>query len=536
MRRLILIPAAIAALQAQIYRADDPVREWPAPQNAPSVKPRRINEYYDFFQNVMFRPGDLAEKAGAPIPARAVNTLGEVPNSEWYTNRHYARRMSKAELVRGPGNSTPPSIKGHWRVVSAKNEGITPGFTIVDSEGRRYLLKFDPPSNPEIASAADVIASKFFYALGYNVPENYIVRFRPGQLKIDGNTKFTDSYGRRRIMTERDFEDVIEKVTEGKDTELRALASRFIPGSPIGPFRYHGTRADDPNDTVPHEHRRDLRGLRVFAAWLGHDDSKSLNTLDTLVKENGIQYVRHYLIDFGSTLGSATYGANSPRSGSGYLFEWGPAAKQFATLGFAVPKWARAKYPKLPSVGAFEYELFDPKTWVPEYPNPAFSNITAEDAFWAAKQVMAFTDDEIREIVQTGEYTDNFAGEWVARCLIQRRNKIGRAFFSQVLPLDRFEVRNGRLTFEDLAAMPFGAQASYSVQWYTFDNVSGRKTAIPGATDWSVPATDTGWVAAEIRGAPAQHAIEVVIRDGSKIVGRQNLPAPILSSRQNHRG
>ena len=29
-----------------------------------------------------------------------------------------------------------------------------------------------------MASAADVISSKFLYALGYNVPENYIVRFR----------------------------------------------------------------------------------------------------------------------------------------------------------------------------------------------------------------------------------------------------------------------------------------------------------------------------------------------------------------------
>ena len=191
MRCLILILAAVPALNAQYFRADDPVAKWPAPQNVTTVQPRRINGYDDFFQNLMFKPGEIAEKGGAPIPSRAVNTMGEVPDSEWYSNRHYARRMSEAELVRGPGNSTPPSIKGRWRVVSAKNEGITPGFTVVDEEGRRYLLKFDPHSNPELASAADVISSKFFYALGYNVPENYIVRFRPGQLVIDGKTKFT---------------------------------------------------------------------------------------------------------------------------------------------------------------------------------------------------------------------------------------------------------------------------------------------------------------------------------------------------------
>ena len=177
-----------------------------------------------------------------------------------------------------------------------------PGFTIVDGEGRKYLLKFDPPSNPELASAADVISSKFLYALGYNVPENYVVRFKAEQLSIDPKTTFVDHYGKKRPMTERDSPCILTKVKPDQHGVIRALASRFIPGSPVGAFRYHGTRTDDPNDTIPHEHRRDLRGLRVFAAWLGHDDSKSLNTLDTLVKQNEANFVKHYLIDFGASL------------------------------------------------------------------------------------------------------------------------------------------------------------------------------------------------------------------------------------------
>lgn len=520
MRNVILIFAFVSALQAQKFYPDDPIVKWPKPAAADTVKPRRLNEYYDFFQNSMFKTGELQQKSSVIIPARGVNTMGEVPDSEWYTNRHYRLRMSLDELQRGPGNTEPPSMDKPWRVVSAKSEGITPGFNIVDGEGRRYLLKFDPKTNPEIASAADVIGSKFFYALGYNVPENYVVRFRPEQLKIDANTKFTDAYGKRRPMRQRDLDSVLDKIWNGKD-EIRALASRFIAGSPVGPFRYYGTRNDDPNDTIPHEHRRELRGLRVFAAWLGHDDSKSLNTLDTLVKEDGVPYVRHFLIDFGAALGSASYGPNSPRSGNDYMFEWSSAARQFLTLGMAVPKWAHAKYPSIASAGAFEYELFDAERWVPEYPNPAFSNMNPDDAFWAARQVMAFTEEEIRAMVKTGEYSDPRAEEWVVRCLIERRNKIGRAFFGKVLPVDRFVVRNGRLDFTDLSANHFNAEQVYRIQWYTFDNRTNSRERIDGGDSFAVPASGETYLLAEIQGERAGQMVRVFVKNRREVVGRE---------------
>ena len=83
----------------------------------------------------------------------------------------------------------------------------------------------------------------------------------------------------------------------------------------MGPFSYEGMRTDDPNDIVPHEDRRELRGLRVFAAWLNHHDTRSINSMDTLVEENGIRYLKHYLLDFGSILGSAGFAPKDPWNG-----------------------------------------------------------------------------------------------------------------------------------------------------------------------------------------------------------------------------
>jgi len=57
----------------------------------------------------------------------------------------------------------------------------------------------------------------------------------------------------------------------------------------------------------------------------------------------------------------------------------------------------RSSYPKLTGVGLFDAWSFDPFEWKPNYPNPAFLMMDREDAFWAAKQVAAFTDEEIRQ-------------------------------------------------------------------------------------------------------------------------------------------
>jgi hypothetical protein len=57
-----------------------------------------------------------------------------------------------------------------------------------------------------------------------------------------------------------------------------------------------------------------------------------------------------------------------------------------------------------------------------------------------------------------------------------------------VLPLDDFVVRNGSLVFQDLAVQyGFHGARRYSVQWSTFDNQTGRKTAIAGATSFTAP-------------------------------------------------
>jgi hypothetical protein len=447
--------AAIAALATTPgpglrIRPDDPIWREPPPLNVGKLVERPIDDAYDQLEKTFFRPGKPSDDG--PPPASGANTLGEVPDSAWYTNRHGRRRMALADLLRGPGNDRAPEPGGQWTILRAKSEGVTPGFVIRDRAGRTYVLKFDTPRAPNATTAADVIGSKIFYALGYNTPENYIVNFRATQLKVADSATVADITGAKRRMTAYDVEKLLQQVQRRPDGSYRGLASLFVEGELLGPWLYHGTRSDDPNDIYPHEHRRDLRGLYVFAAWLNHYDATSLNTLDTVVEENGRRFVRHYLIDFGSIMGSSAVGARDPRNGFVYQHDFDFAWKSAATLGLFAPKWQRARYPDLPETGRFEADAFDPLEWKPIYPNPAFENRLPEDTYWAAKQVMSFTDDEIRALVNLGQFDDPRAARHIAETLIRRRDKIGRAFFAQLAPLDNFALHDGRLTYEDLAA------------------------------------------------------------------------------------
>jgi hypothetical protein len=286
-----------------------------------------------------------------------------------------------------------------------------------------------------------------------------------------------------------DLFDILANVPRLPDGSFRVIASLAIPGKNLGPFRYEGTRTDDPNDLIPHQNRRDLRGLFVFCAWLNHTDAKAANSYNALVQVNGVPFVRHYLIDFGSAFGSDGDGTKDARFGNEYLIPTaGRAFKSLLGLGLYSPGWERADYSKLTAVGRIGSTVFDPERWKPNFPNPAFLSRQPDDEYWAAKIVLAFTDEDIRTLVETGEYRNPLVVDYLVTTLAQRRDKIGRSYFSKVLPLDSFRVRNGELLFEDLAVQyKFRPPLEYRISWSTFDNDSGTLTPLPGEISFHLP-------------------------------------------------
>ncbi len=449
--KFVPVAAAIAVLYSTIA--------WPAAgvlwldfdmKNIPEPKERKGGYYEFFFKGQLIEqtkqdldiPRWVRHAAGHPKQASNVNALDEVPESSWFTNRHHLHRMTIEELVRGPDRGSAPDFTSAT-ITKAKTEGVTPGLMLKDSSGQSYLVKFDNANYPKLQSGAEVISTKIMYAAGYNVPENYIAYLSVDDLHIGKDVTIKDEKGNKRPFTKDDLDHMLTRVARMSDGRYRVMASKILSGKPKGPFPQIGFRADDPNDLIPHEYRRELRGLRVIASWINHWDMKEDQGLDMYVEENGRRFLRHYLIDFGSTLG----GGQVPTEyfhGREYALDMKSIMKEVFTLGAFESADEKHGLMVSQEVGMYTASDFDPEGWKPSFPTVMFDNMTHEDAFWATRIIMSFTEPELRSIVETAGYTDPKDTQYVVQTLLDRRAIIARHWLNKVDALSEFDIQPDR--------------------------------------------------------------------------------------------
>ncbi|HEX7880206.1 MAG TPA: hypothetical protein VF720_12400 [Candidatus Eisenbacteria bacterium] len=392
---------------------------------------------------------DISEAFGANPDRQAVNVnvYDEVPNSSWFTNRNHVRAVSLAEIRKGPGEPIEPARP--WTVTKAKKAGRTRGFQIKDADGKKWLVKLDPRGFPQIGSGADLIARTLLHAAGYNVPHNVPVAFSRKELTVDPKLMEAkeDKFG------EAELDSLLAGGATLTDGRYSAFASLFIPGSVVGPPSMRHRRKDDPNDRFSHQHRRELRGLRVLCAWLNSWDMKDQNFLDVFVETaDTLGHVDHYVLDVGAALGAAAAGGKKPWNGFEHTVDFKWSMRRLVSLGFVQEPWRKADQETgIPSVGNFESEVYMPHNFRTLVPNAAFREMTDRDGYWGAKLVASFSNAQIQAAVEAVGYEDPRATDYLIRTLIHRRDKTARYYFDRVAPLDFFEIRGGALHFHDLA-------------------------------------------------------------------------------------
>jgi hypothetical protein len=532
-----LAAATTASTAGPKFYDDDPIARTPERRSAANAKPLNIELFFEYSYNLFVN----ARKKPSNTRAGDINTIEELPDSSWFTNRIGSVPLTATEIARGVNSERGPAPE-KWTLLKEKSAGTNPGFTALDANGEMWFLQFDAPEYPEGSTGAVEVATKLFWALGYNQVETFVTKFDRAHVSIDPKATVRRPSGDRTPFTDDDITRVLEKAARNADGTYRASAGRTLPGKILGPFRYQGTRSDDPNDLVAHEHRRALRALRVFGAWTNLVDWKAGNTLDSLVEENGVQVIKHYMQDVGSTFGMAN---NEHEWDMGWEYYYdGPATKRrFLSYGFALSPWQTVPYREYPSINIFEGDAFDPTIWKPQTPVAPYIEMRADDAFWAARKVMAFSDDLIRAAVHAGEYSDAAAEAHLAAVLIKRRDAIGRAYLPAINPVvDPKLDANGALTFGNAAVDRGVAEAPrvYRAAWSRFDNATSTATPI-GRTEsgtpsmtapQGVPATAGTYIEIDITAdSPAhpawQQPVKTYFRNtggGWKLVGLERLP------------
>ncbi len=474
------------------WYADDrqpiPVPEFQEPGLVPYALDSFVGRPFSRF----WSPGRFFRKVGTGDRVQVaanINALDEVVNSTWFTNRMGMKQLTPLELAEGPAHGSDlaagPDRSEPWTIIGAKTAGVTPGFRIRDAKDDVWLLKFDPPSHPGMTIRSGVVTNLLFHAIGFNVPVDRLVKFSREDLVVGEGAMMRLPRVGEVAMTEANLDSVLTATRSIFDEEFHALASRYIDGQPLGPFDDQGVRSDDPNDTIRHQDRRELRGYRMFAAWVNHFDTKMHNSLDMYVGDPDQGYVRHYLIDFASTLG-AFGDALVKRFGYEYGFDVFPIMGRTAALGFHEDVWVGLERPAgLDEVGLFEVATFDPEGWKPDLPHSGMANLTRRDGYWAAKILSAFTDEDLGLIVRQGEYRNPAAVEFLVTSLAGRRDKIVNHWFGKVPPIDFFTLTTEGLEFRDLAAERGYAAATDTRYRYRMAAVNPeRRPNAEGWTDW----------------------------------------------------
>jgi hypothetical protein len=218
----ILLVVAIIALAARTstqrprFYPDDPIAREPESQDASKAAPYEIKSLYEMTKNLFV----TANYKPSGMRASSINTIDEVADSSWFTNRIGTRPISPDEMIRGANVGVPPD-PSRWVLTREKTAGVHPGFTARDAKGETWFLEFDPPYYPEGATGAVAVATKIFWALGYNQVESFLTTFDPSRVEFDPKATLRRPSGQRTRFNRDDMNSIIERGARNPDGTYR---------------------------------------------------------------------------------------------------------------------------------------------------------------------------------------------------------------------------------------------------------------------------------------------------------------------------
>ena len=137
---LLLTGAALGLLATGVstkglkFYPDDPIAAEPESQDASKAQPYFIGSMYEMTYNLFVTAG--YKPTG--VRAQNINTIDEVPDSSWFTNRIGTVPVTVEQITRGPNRRRPPD-PSHWVLTKEKTSGVASGLHGQGREGRHLV-------------------------------------------------------------------------------------------------------------------------------------------------------------------------------------------------------------------------------------------------------------------------------------------------------------------------------------------------------------------------------------------------------------
>ena len=242
------------------------------------AEPWDIDLYYDLAYNLFVtcrgaRPRTCARRTSTPSTRCRIRAGSPTASARG--------RCSSRSCSRGPVTGPAPAPAA-WTVTREKSSGDAPGFTATDAKGQTWFVSFDAPVNPDGATGALVIATKIFWALGYNQVEYFLTDFRSRGRQGSATRRRSGgppASGRR--MTRRRHPGGARARAPSSGRVVPRRRRPAAAGQVLGGFKYEGTRPDDPERRCP---------ARASARAAG---AARVRRVDQPDRHEGRQHARH---------------------------------------------------------------------------------------------------------------------------------------------------------------------------------------------------------------------------------------------------
>jgi hypothetical protein len=403
-----------------------------------------VTTWIFFFENMSGKIG-VGETMATNL-ARAIDSGSDQGRNDPKPSTFWTRppAIAQEDLYASFGRNQLPHIEDTLCEYNAPKitSGTHAGFDVI-CNGKRLKIKFgDLSSEP--------FTARIFYALGYHAdPTDYTpsvkIRYdrrmlrefhmrKPLTMRITpfgihvGTVQIQTHYDPFSFITSAVFKDGRE-VSGSKLKEMLFLnPSLAHPEDSPENFRPEVEASldylvmaaanvqprDGPTQSIAswefgglgHEHRRELRGAGLLAAWLSWFDSRADNTKLRVERDTEEVKLEHFISDLGGGMGGGK-GFFSPRGENPNEFTWSFTAPEI----FRGP--GRMTSP-------FRIEHFKPTV-----PTPAFAAMTADDARWMARLVGQLTENQLRAALIAAGY-DNAESRLYLEKLISRRDQMVR--------------------------------------------------------------------------------------------------------------